>query len=367
MRSLIWLHENIRQHDNATWQRAFASSQPVALAVFTPPTWLLDGTPRTVIARQKALQALAPDLEIIAFSDSGQLLTACQNRDIEMIFSDHCTDWAASQIQQQLAANITVKILQHNHLYDDWQGIDQRLAGRFTKFYYQTRQRFLAGLHLPSVDGPVDNFPLTEMSALAWAQRFLNGPIEHYKQTRNCLQGRGNFSQLSTALTIGSLSVQQLASSVVSKTGESRQTFVYELIWREYFHWLASCLGKRLFPTPAPLTDEQSTALQRWQTGQTPFPIVNAGIQELVQTGFLSNRIRQLVASVLVHEMAVPWQYGAAFFEQQLWDYHPGSNYGNWAYIAGYPPVSKRPHQFDIDWQTKHYDPDASYRRLYGQ
>lgn len=72
-----------------------------------------------------------------------------------------------------------------------------------------------------------------------------------------------------------------------------------------------------------------------WCKGNTPYPLVNACMRELLATGYLSNRGRQIVASCLINELKLDWRYGAAWFQQQLIDYDTAVNWGNWQYIAG--------------------------------
>ena len=84
-------------------------------------------------------------------------------------------------------------------------------------------------------------------------------------------------------------------------------------------------------------------------------------MHQLNQTGYLSNRGRQIVASCLVNELAVDWRYGAAYFEQQLLDYDIGSNWGNWQYIAGVGADPRGGRHFNIDKQTAQFDPDGHY------
>ena len=84
---------------------------------------------------------------------------------------------------------------------------------------------------------------------------------------------------------------------------------------------------------PPPTYDEN--AFNAWRTGQTPEPFVNAHMKELITTGYMSNRGRQVVASYLIHNLNQDWRRGAEVFEHYLIDYDVASNIGNWMYIAG--------------------------------
>jgi deoxyribodipyrimidine photo-lyase len=85
----------------------------------------------------------------------------------------------------------------------------------------------------------------------------------------------------------------------------------------------------------SPLTSYYPERFQKWINGSTPYPLVNACMNELRETGDLSNRGRQIVASCLVNELGMDWRYGAAYFERVLIDYDVASNWGNWQYLAG--------------------------------
>jgi len=88
---------------------------------------------------------------------------------------------------------------------------------------------------------------------------------------------------------------------------------------------------------------------------------VNALMHQLVATGWMTNRGRQIAASYLVNELNHDWRYGAAFFEKHLIDYDVGSNYGNWQYIAGVGTDPRGGRHFNIDKQAAQYDPDGHF------
>ena len=103
----------------------------------------------------------------------------------------------------------------------------------------------------------------------------------------------------------------------------------------------------------------------RWSQGKTGNALVDAAMTELVLSGFLSNRARQIAASYLIHDLKDDWRLGAAFFEQHLLDYECASNWGNWAYIAGVGNDARPLRAFNTTKQALQYDPDGSYRDLW--
>ena len=99
--------------------------------------------------------------------------------------------------------------------------------------------------------------------------------------------------------------------------------------------------------------------------GETGNDFVDANMKELNQTGFMSNRGRQNVASYLVHDLGVDWRMGAGYFESKLIDYDPASNWGNWAYIAGVGNDPRPQRKFNTRGQAERYDAKAEYRNLW--
>ena len=110
------------------------------------------------------------------------------------------------------------------------------------------------------------------------------------------------------------------------------------------------------------LRDER---FEQWCHGRTGMPLVDACMRELLATGFMSNRGRQVVASYLVNDLQQDWRHGAAWFEEHLLDYDPASNWGNWAYLAGVASDPRHHRLFNALRQARQYDPQAEYISLW--
>jgi deoxyribodipyrimidine photo-lyase len=196
-----------------------------------------------------------------------------------------------------------------------------------------------------------------------------------YKQVRNSIDGWDNSCKLSPWLANGCLSVREIASALTDyedkiTANESTYWIYFELLWREYFQWYAHKNGSKLFSFMgikqlSPLTSFYPERFQKWVNGATPYPLVNACMNELRETGYLSNRGRQIVASCFVNELAMDWRYGAAYFEQVLLDYDVASNWGNWQYLAGVGADARHNRHFNLDKQTEQFDPDNRYIGLW--
>lgn len=198
------------------------------------------------------------------------------------------------------------------------------------------------------------------------SQYFSSAAPSTYKQTRNELDGWTNSTKFSPYLANGNLSPRQIWNAVsqyerdVTKN-DSTYWIKFELLWREYFHWLALQQQARSYDFSGlakarPLTSFYPERFNKWCQGNTPYPIVNACMNQLNATGFMSNRGRQIVASCLVNELQVDWRYGAAYFQQMLVDHDVASNWGNWQYIAGVGVDPRGGRQFNLAKQTDIYD-----------
>jgi deoxyribodipyrimidine photo-lyase len=224
---------------------------------------------------------------------------------------------------------------------------------------------------LPSPKAP-SHFIGGETGAQAQLDYYFGGSLPaSYKETRNGLDGWDYSSKFSAWLANGSLSprrlwqrIDQYEAEVVAN--ESTYWLKFELLWREYFQWYGMRYGAKLFKLQgpfnrSPLTSFYPERFKAWCEGTTPYPIVNAAMRQLNATGYMSNRARQLVASAFVHELGLDWRYGAAYFEQQLIDYDVASNWGNWQYLAGVGADPRGHRKFDLDKQTKIYDPQQAF------
>lgn len=194
--------------------------------------------------------------------------------------------------------------------------------------------------------------------------------LRAYKETRNGLLFADESSKLSPWLAFGCLSPTRILSTVrryeaERVANESTYWLVFELLWRDYFAFLALREKGRLFQRSGigrrnrPFSSDQ-VRFNAWREGRTGFPFVDAFMRELSATGFMSNRGRQNVASFLAKSMGVDWRWGAAWFESQLIDYDPASNWGNWQYAAGVG-TDPRDRVFNVVKQAKDYDPDAEF------
>lgn len=216
-----------------------------------------------------------------------------------------------------------------------------------------------------------------EAAALAHLNAYFSGEApNHYKQTRNAFDDWESSSKWSFWLANGCLSVRQtrqVLADYQTQHGENEDNawLLFELLWREYFQWYARAFNKRLFLLNGLFTEANARKqrgsfyaqrYRQWCMGTTPYPIVNACMRQLNETGYMSNRGRQITASALINELGLDWRCGAAYFEQQLIDYDPASNWGNWQYIAGVGADPRGGRHFNLEKQAQIYDADGAFR-----
>ncbi|WP_232818578.1 DASH family cryptochrome [Exiguobacterium flavidum] len=219
-------------------------------------------------------------------------------------------------------------------------------------------------------------FPFTggEAAGRGRIAEYMKDDIFRYKETRNGFQVDDS-SKFSAWLANGSLSprrvMQELKMAETLRGGNASTYWMYvELLWRDYFHHKMRSTGNGLFRSNGLLEEKRNwsvdwSVIERWIEGRTGQPFVDAFMREFAETGWMSNRGRQITASYLVHDLGQDWRIGAEYFESRLVDYDVASNYGNWAYIAGvlHPGGAKR---FDPVWQQERYDPEEKFIRKWG-
>lgn len=199
--------------------------------------------------------------------------------------------------------------------------------------------------------------------------------VSTYFDTRNQLIGKEYSTKLSPWLALGCISPRTIHHTIKEyelQHGANKSTYwvTFELLWRDFFRFNMEKYHCELFFSQGPQrkakdhTDNYEL-LHQWIEGKTGKDFVDANMNELRLTGFMSNRGRQITASYLVNDLKVKWLMGAAYFESQLIDYDVCSNYGNWAYIAGVGNDPRQDRYFNIDKQAATYDAQGTYRKLW--
>jgi len=187
--------------------------------------------------------------------------------------------------------------------------------------------------------------------------------INEYEETRN-FPALDNTSKLGPHLRFGTVSVRQMVSRAEE---QENKTFLKELIWREFFMQILWHFPHTHKDSFKPKYDRiiwrnNEDDFKKWCNGTTGYPMVDAGMRQLNNTGFMHNRVRMLVGSFLCKHLLIDWRWGEAYFAEKLHDYEMSSNVGNWQWVAG-TGVDASPYFriFNPTSQIKKFDKDFSY------
>ncbi len=188
--------------------------------------------------------------------------------------------------------------------------------------------------------------------------------IRDYHLSRDIPSVEGT-TRLGVHLRFGTVSIRNLVKTAL----ELNETWLNELIWREFFMsilwhfpYVTDNSFKRRYDGIRWRNNEEE--FERWCSGTSGFPIVDAGMRELNATGFMHNRVRMITASFLAKHLLTDWRWGEAYFSEKLLDYELSSNNGNWQWAAG-TGCDAAPYfrVFNPAEQTRKFDPGLKYIR----
>lgn len=186
--------------------------------------------------------------------------------------------------------------------------------------------------------------------------------IQDYNVNRD-FPGIKSTSRLSLHLRFGTISIRYLCEIAITIS----QKWLDELIWRDFYQMIIYHFPDSANASFKPPYDKikwrnDEDEFKRWCLGKTGYPIVDAGMRELNETGFMHNRVRMIVASFLCKHLLIDWRWGERYFAQKLLDYELASNVGGWQWVCG-SGCDGAPYFriFNPDSQTKKFDPEFKY------
>jgi deoxyribodipyrimidine photo-lyase len=428
-RAIVWFRQDLRLHDNEALTNALRMAEEVIpVFVFDDRTFLgktrfgfaktgkfrAKFTLESVEDLRQNLQKLGSDLVVRMGHPEEILADMCRQLHCSWVFCNRERTDEEVKVQDALERNLwgsgieliytRGKMLYHTQ---DLPAPVQHTPDIFTQFrkenehVTQVREPLPTPKSLPALAPEVEvgNLPSLidlghepfetdrraalvfkggETTGLARLRHYLFGTdaVATYKETRNGLVGADYSSKLSPWLAQGCLSPKMVYQELKRYerervSNESTYWLFFELLWRDYFRLMGKKYGNRIFKKGGTqnkslkhLTDNY-LMFEQWADGRTGVPFVDANMRELNETGWMSNRGRQNVASFLVKDLKVNWQMGAEYFESLLIDYDPCSNWGNWNYVAGVGSDPREDRYFNILTQAKNYDPAGEYVRLW--
>jgi deoxyribodipyrimidine photo-lyase len=187
--------------------------------------------------------------------------------------------------------------------------------------------------------------------------------LKDYEETRNIPSIEGT-SRLSPYLRFGTIGYRKVIEKALSVKNE---TFLDELIWREFYKAILYHYPETQDRAFKPKYDRiewrnNEEEFEKWKSGQTGYPIVDAGMRQLNETGWMHNRLRMVVGSFLCKHLLIDWRWGEAYFAEKLLDYEMSSNVGGWQWVAG-SGVDAAPYfrVFNPYSQTERFDKDKKF------
>lgn len=414
MKNLVWFRNDLRVIDHEPLLTAAEEGEPVGLYCFDPRHFENTpyGFPKTDSIRAQFLIESVRELReklkgrlLVRFGKPEEVIPGLVDKlDIaELYYHEEVTEEETTvERKLQKALDIPMFGFRGHELYhpDDLPVDAEAIPDVFTQFRKKLEKQSsvrdaLGKADLKPMDLHVEAGEIPSLSDLGLHEKepdnrsvleFKGGEsaawdrLEHYffeadklrdyKFTRNGLLGADYSSKFSPWLAHGCISARSIHSEVERYEREvhkNKSTYwlKFELIWRDYFRYSAEKYGSKIFQLGGiqgkELKKENNREwFERWKNGRTGIPFIDANMIELHETGFMSNRGRQNVASFLAQNLDIDWRWGASWFESRLIDYDVCSNWGNWAYNAtvGHDPRNR---YFNIINQARKYDKKGDY------
>ena len=392
--NIHWFRRDLRLADNASLYHALKSKNPV-LCIFIFDTSILNKLSNKEDARVQfilqevnrlsaELKAVGSDLIVKIGEPINAWKEVIQEYSVDHVFTNNDYEPYAlerdKQIEEMLAiSNIGFSSFKDQVIFEKSEIVKDD-GTPYTVFtpYSRKWKTALNDFYLkpyPS-EAKLDNLlkisglPIVELIDLnfkptkqSFPPREINtGLIKNYEFKRD-LPGVEGTSRLSLHFRFGTISVR----SKVRKAMDISEKWLNELIWREFYMSILFHFPNVVTQSFKPNYDRiewrnDQTHFEKWCQGKTGYPIVDAGMRQLNETGFMHNRVRMVVASFLTKHLLIDWRWGEAYFAEKLLDYELSSNNGGWQWAAG-SGVDAAPYFriFNPYLQTNKFDPQNIY------
>ena len=380
--TLVWFRRDLRDYDHAALYQALKNSQQV-FCVFVFDTEILDQLSDKADRRVEfiwesvnelkiALQKRGGDL-IVSHGVSREVILEEANRlNVEAVFSNRDYEPSANARDEDVASQLAQKNIAFHQfkdqvLFEKDEVLTQQAKpyGVFTP-YKNAHLKKLNDFYLKAY--PVDNYikhlaacsaqPMPSLESMRFQRTNLaqmklptgmsgaislfedfTGRIRLYQETRNFPAIKGP-SYLSVHLRFGTISIRHLARTAYHMGGAGAETWLNELIWRDFYFQIlhhnpkvaAGNAYKAEFDAIPFLNNKQ--LFKAWCDGMTGYPLIDAAMRQLNQTGYMHNRLRMVAASFLVKDLLIDWRWGERYFAEKLIDFDLSANNGGWQWAA---------------------------------
>ncbi len=424
MRSLVWFRTDLRVADNTALRRACAGADRGVLAVFLLSTqewaehdWAavkVDFALRTLRALSASLARLKIPLLIAPAPRRaeipGIIASLCREHGCDAVYANREYEVNEARRDERAgealrAAGVRFEVCEDQCILPPGSvrtgtGAFFTVFTPFKKAFYRVlteqgggavapglRPQAETGVRASEIPARVEGFessvdpalwPAGEDAALARLRWFCAGPISRYKERRD-FPGEDSTSRLSPYLAIGAVSPRVCLRAAL-EVNEGRLDagdpgaahFISELVWREFYkHMLVGfprvCMGRAFKPATERIRWAENPAhLEAWAQGRTGYPIVDAAMRQLAQTGWMHNRLRMIAAMFLAKDLFLDWRLGERHFMRRLIDGDLANNNGGWQWSAG-TGADAAPYfrVFNPFSQSRKFDPGGAFIRRY--
>ena len=393
--NIFWFRRDLRLHDNAALYHALKSDKQV-VPVFIFDKNILDKLEDKSDRRVEFIRAALEEMQqkLVSF---GSTLKVCYGTPLEVfkmlaekyvlenVFTNHDYELYALERDTELAKFFKLKNISFStfkdHVIFEKDEVLKDNGKPYTVFTpysrrwkavmkdsylkpYPTEKYFSAFYKQPPNKIPsLNSMGFSEVDK-PFPSKLLNEElVKKYGEKRN-FPGINGTSRLGVHLRFGTISIREIAL----KSMELSEIYLNELIWRDFYQmivWHFPQVSKyKAFKPEYDAIEWRNNAEEftTWCNGQTGYPIVDAGMRELNETGFMHNRVRMIVASFLCKDLLIDWRWGEAYFAQKLLDFDFASNNGGWQWAAG-SGCDAAPYFriFNPYLQTEKFDPKFEY------
>lgn len=392
--SIFWFRRDLRLDDNAALYHALHSGKPV-LPVFIFDENILsklenkhdkrvDFIHRTLTELKSELKKLGSDLLVFHGTPLEVYEKLTSEYEVKSVFTNHDYEPYAQERDAEIAALLNEKgasfktfkdqcIFEKDEVLKDdgkpytvYTPYSKKWKAKLNAFYlksYPTEKYFSNFLKFQA-----DSFPSLEEMGFEKTEvsipsaDFELSIIKNYHNTRDIPSVQGT-SRLSVHLRFGTISIRKLAKLAF----ETNEKFLNELIWRDFYMMILWHFPHVVEGAFRPAYDKiewenDEHHFEAWCKGETGYAIVDAGMRELNETGFMHNRVRMIVASFLTKHLLLDWRWGEAYFAEKLLDFELSSNNGGWQWASG-SGCDAAPYfrVFNPYLQTEKFDPQLRY------
>ncbi len=418
MTNLVWFRNDIRTQDNQALNAAIEASDqqpPIALFIESGAQWArhhrsarqIDFLERSLNDLGESLASMGIALKILhvpLYADVASALQEfCNEHGISEIFANE--EIALNErLRDQSVINAGLKLTSFEDIgvfgastLANRQGGMFRVFSAYKKAWlkkFEATPRLFGPsmladsswnaisatkirLHSNLNRGISESWPVGEETAYQALESFCQDELDRYDDERDRVDIEGT-SKLSPFFAIGVLTTRQGAALaregmlLYNMSREGCQTFISQLIWREFYRiWLIEmpelCKGYNFNESADGLQwNDDEVAFERWRNGETGYPIIDAAMKQLNETGWMHNRLRMIVASFLSKHLLIDWRLGEQYFSEQLIDHSFALNNGGWQWSAG-TGCDAQPwfRVFNPELQSAKFDPDARFIKHY--